>query len=147
MIKKKIYIWKEWNFWEKKPFVHLWRPKYAKLLLTENIFSGWSQALFSWIKWFTTAYLRYIKLEKIWKSPNIWNSLNPRQHRSTAKTVLAWNQSFPYDFGSLNPNPASVFPHHVEILQYCQFHGCQVRKSVLRVLWKNYKRYRKSKYI
>ena len=93
------------------------------------------------------AYLRYIKLEKNWKSPNIWNSLNPRQHRSTAKTVLAWNQLFLYEFGSLNSNPASVFPHHVEILQYCQFHGCQVRKSVFRVLWKNYKRYRKSNYI
>ena len=58
-------------------------------------------------------------------------------------SVLIWNLSIPYDFGSLNPNPASVFPHHVEILQYCQFHGCQVRKSVFRVLWKNYKRYRK----
>ena len=77
----------------------------------------------------------------------ITTKLNGWLHRSTAKTVLAWNQLFPYDFGSLNPNPASVFPHHVEILQYCQFHGCQVRKSVYCVLWKNYKRYRKFNYI
>ena len=55
-------------------------------------------------------------------------------HRSTAKTVLKRNQLFSYNFGSLSLDSASVFFHHVRILQYCQFHGYQVRKSVFRVL-------------
>ena len=50
-------------------------------------------------------------------------------HRSTKLTkffVQKQNHLFPYNFGSLSPNPKSVFFHHVRISQYCQFHGCQV---------------------
>ena len=71
-------------------------------------------------------------------------------HRSTKLTqlfVLKQNHLFLYNFGSLSPNPESVFFHHVRILQYCQFHGCQVWKLVFPVFRKNYGRYRKSNLI
>ena len=61
--------------------------------------------------------------------------------------VLKQNHLFLYNFGSLSPNPASVFFYHVRILQYCQFHSCQVWKLVFRVFRKNYGRYRKSNLI
>ena len=37
------------------------------------------------------------------------------------------------------PNFASVYFCHIEIFQYWQFHGCQILKSVLRILWKGRK--------
>ena len=59
-------------------------------------------------------------------------------HYTRQQPKLYWNKtSRLYNFGSLSPNPVSAFYHHVEISQYCQFHDCQVRKSVFRVSWKN----------
>ena len=64
------------------------------------------------------------------------------------KNLHIWhNRKNLTNFASLNPNPALVFFHHFRILQYCQFHCCQVRKSVFCVLGKNYRRYQKSEYI